>query len=113
MPCLTHVYGSIHVVGVSLAPLHLIRKMVYVAATTGVVTAVKLEPSVDAVWKYTCAAPVFGSLAIDLSTGLGTNVFTPGTDPNTYVCTYLFKQFTILQEQFSTYVSPYVMSSRC
>jgi hypothetical protein len=90
-----------------------VRKMVYVAATTGVVTAVKLEPSVDAVWKYTCAAPVFGSLAIDLSTGLGTNVFTPGTDPNTYVCTYLFKQFTILQEQFSTYVSPYVMSSRC
>jgi hypothetical protein len=71
------------------------------------------QPSVDAVWKYTCSAPVFGSLAIDLSTGLGTNVFTPGTDPNTYVCTYLFKQFTFRQEQFSTYISPYVMSSRC
>ncbi|KAH9570753.1 hypothetical protein CY35_02G057700 [Sphagnum magellanicum] len=62
-----------------------VRKMVYVAATTGVVTAVKLEPSVDAVWKYTCAAPVFGSLAIDLSTGL---VLCTGVDGSVVALTH-------------------------
>jgi len=48
------------------------QNIIYVACTSGLVTAVSFEePSFKMVWQYEAGAPIFGSLALDHQSGKG------------------------------------------
>jgi len=62
--------GSINLVS-SIASLQA-QNIIYVACTSGLVTAVSFEePSFKMVWQYEAGAPIFGSLALDHQSGKG------------------------------------------
>ncbi|CAN6202815.1 unnamed protein product [Urochloa humidicola] len=60
--CGGSIYGS--------PAIDMARNIIYVASTSGLVTAVSFEePSFKMVWKYEAGAPIFGSLALDHQSG--------------------------------------------
>jgi len=62
--CGGSIYGS--------PAIDMAQNIIYVACTSGLVTAVSFEePSFKMVWQYEAGAPIFGSLALDHQSGKG------------------------------------------